>query len=561
MTDPERTSRATAIGVSRGLTLFATAAVCAFLVGCSSADSKQQKAQAAAPRSVSVATAPVQRRDVPVYLSGLGAVTAFNTANIKSRVDGQIMKVNVREGQNVNQGELLIEIDSRPYQAQLDQMQAQLFRDQAQLRDAKLNLERYTALIPSGSIAQQQVDTQRALADQLEGTVRTDQAQIETAKLNIVYCHITAPFSGRVGLRQVDSGNIIHASDTNPMLILTQLQPIAVIFTLPEDVLPNVAHHMQQGTLEVDAFSRDDQTKLATGKLVTIDNQIDPTTGTAKLKAVFANADNQLWPNQFVNADLLLETRKNSTVLPTAAILRGPQGTFVYAVNADKTVQDKPVTVSLTQGDTTVITSGLNPGDIVVTDGQDKLQRGSRIEPRNPTPSGGAGVAPGKGRAPAGCGKPRFGYTDFRRIRFMSPSRLFILRPVATTLLMVGVLLVGWVAFLQLPVSALPEVDYPTIQVVTFYPGADPDVMASSVTSPLERQFGQVPGLSQMTSTSSFGSSVITLQFGLDQNIDVEEQQVQAAINSGSTYLPTDLPNPPIYNKVNPADAPILTLH
>ena len=369
------------------------AAVCVFFIalmaGCSSsADSKQQKAQAAAPRAVSVATAAVQQQDVPVYLSGLGAVTAFNTANIKSRVDGQIMKVNVREGQNVKEGELLIEIDARPYQAQLDQMQAQLFRDQAQLRDARLNLDRYTSLIPSGSIAQQQVDTQKALADQLEGTVRTDQAQIETAKLNIVYCHITAPFNGRIGLRQVDPGNIIHASDTNPMLILTQLQPIAVIFTLPEDVLPNVAKHMQQGTLEVDAFSRDDQTKLGSGKLQTIDNEIDPTTGTAKLKAVFSNTDNQLWPNQFVNANLLLETRKNSTTIPTAAVLRGPQGTFVYAVNADKTVQDRAITVSLTQGDTTIVTSGLNPGDTVVTDGQDKLQRGSRIEPRSQNPSG-----------------------------------------------------------------------------------------------------------------------------------------------------------------------------
>jgi multidrug efflux system membrane fusion protein len=376
-------------GVSRALTLLATAAVCAVFVGCTGgADARQQKAQAATPRSISVSTAPVLKQDVPVYLSGLGAVTAFNTANIKSRVDGQIMKVNFREGQNVHQGDLLIEIDSRPFQAQLDQMQAQLFRDQAQLRDAKLNLDRYTALIPSGSISQQQVDTQRALADQLEGTVRTDQAQIETAKLNIVYCHITAPFNGRVGLRQVDVGNIAHASDANPMLVLMQLQPIAVIFTLPEDLLPGVARRMNQGALEVDAFSRDDQTRLATGKLVTIDNQIDPATGTAKLKAVFSNSDNQLWPNQFVNADLLLETRKNSTVVPTAAILRGPQGTFVYAVNPDKTVQDKVVTVSLTQGDTTVVSSGLNPGDTVVTDGQDKLQRGSRIEPRNPSPSG-----------------------------------------------------------------------------------------------------------------------------------------------------------------------------
>ena len=363
--------------------LFAVTAVCAFLITCStsSADPKQ-KAQAAGPRAVSVAIAQVQRQDVPVYLTGLGSVTAFNTANIKSRVDGQIMKVNFKEGQNVKQGELLIEIDSRPFQVQLDQMQAQLSRDQAQLRDAQLNLERYTSLIPSGSIAQQQVDTQKSLVDQLQGTVRTDQAQVDNARLQITYSHITAPFTGRIGLRQVDPGNIVHASATTAMLVLTQLQPIAVIFTLPEDVLPNVSKHMTQGTLQVDALSRDDQTKLATGKLLTIDNQIDPTTGTAKLKAVFDNTDSQLWPNQFVNANLLLETRKNSTVVPTAAILRGPQGTFVYAVNPDKTVQDRPVTVSLTQGDTTVITAGLNPGDMVVTDGQDKLQRGSRIEPR-----------------------------------------------------------------------------------------------------------------------------------------------------------------------------------
>jgi len=389
-----RRTRAPARVKARIIALLAVGALSAFLLGCSSAaDTKQQKAQAAGPRSVSVAVATVQRQDVPVYLSGLGAVTAFNTANIKSRVDGQIMSVNVREGQNVNQGDLLIEIDARPFEVQLEQMQAQLFRDQAQLRDAKLNLDRYTSLIPSGSIAQQQVDTQKALVDQLDGTVRNDQAQIDNAKLQIVYCHITAPFRGRVGLRQVDPGNIAHAADSNPMLILTQLQPIAVIFTLPEDQLPSVAQHMKQGTLEVDAFSRDDQTKLAAGKLLTIDNQIDPTTGTAKLKAVFDNRDNRLWPNQFVNADLLLETRKNSTVVPTAAILRGPQGTFVYAVNPDKTVQDRAVTVSLTQGDATVVTNGLNPGDMVVTDGQDKLQRGSRIEPRSTGTNSGAGAA------------------------------------------------------------------------------------------------------------------------------------------------------------------------
>jgi multidrug efflux system membrane fusion protein len=333
-------------------------------------------------------------------------VTAFYTANIKSRVDGQIMSVNFKEGQIVKEGDLLILIDPRPYQVQLEQMQAQLFKDAASLRDARLNLDRYTTLIPSGSIAQQQVDTQKSTVDQLDGQVRTDQAQIDNAKLQIVYCHITAPFTGRVGLRQVDPGNIVHAADTNPMLILTQLQPIAVIFTLPEDQLPTVSEHMKNSTLMVEAYSRDDQTKLATGKLQTIDNQIDPTTGTAKLKAVFDNNDNRLWPNQFVNANLLLETRKNSTVLPTAAILRGPQGAFVYLAKPDKTVEARPVTISLTQGTITTVTAGLNPGDTVVTDGQDKLQTGSTIEPRNTVPSNPTGQNGGGNPLP---GNPALG--------------------------------------------------------------------------------------------------------------------------------------------------------
>ena len=377
-----------------------SAALCVVLSGCSS--DKPQKAQAAGPRSVSVAVAKVQREDVPVYMVGLGSVTAFNTANIKSRVDGQIMRVNFKEGQTVHQGDLLILIDARPYEVQLEQMQAQLFKDQASLRDAKLNLDRYTTLIPSGSIAQQQVDTQKSMVDQLDGQVRTDQAQIDNAKLQITYCHITAPFTGRVGLRQVDPGNIVHAADTNPMLILTQLQPIAVIFTLPEDQLQTVAKHMRDTTLAVEAYSRDDQTKLATGKLLTIDNEIDQTTGTAKLKAVFSNEDNQLWPNQFVNASLLLETRKNSTVLPTAAILRGPQGAFVYAVKADGTVEARTVAVSFTQGNDTVVASGVAPGDTVVTDGQDKLQTGSKIEPRASGAPSAAGANAG-GAAVAGA--------------------------------------------------------------------------------------------------------------------------------------------------------------
>src|SRR5271166_3596860 len=375
--------------------------VCVFSSGCTSAD-KQQKAQAAAPHAVSVAIAKVQQQDMPVYLVGLGSVTAFYTANIKSRVDGQIMRVNFQEGQIVKEGDLLILIDPRPYQVQQEQMQAQLFKDQASLRDARLNLDRYTTLIPSGSIAQQQVDTQRATVDQLDGQVRTDQAQIDNAKLQLVYCNITAPFTGRVGLRQVDPGNIVHAADTNPMLILTQLQPIAVVFTLPEDQLPTVAQHMKNSTLLVEAYSRDNQTKLATGKLLTIDNQIDQTTGTAKLKAFFDNKDNQLWPNQFVNANLLLETRKNSTAIPAAAIQRGPQGTYVFVVKSDNTVDVRPVTIGFTQDNISVIASGISPSEVVVTDGQDKLQQGSKIETRPAAP----GTRPQPAAGSNGSGSP-----------------------------------------------------------------------------------------------------------------------------------------------------------
>jgi len=257
-----------------------------------------------------------------------------------------------------------------------------LFRDQAQLRDARVNLERYTGLFAAKIIPQQQLDTQRATVDQLDGAVRADQAQIDNAKLNLVYCRITAPINGRVGLRLIDIGNMVHAADQNGLLVITQLQPIAVLFTLPQDLLPQVQKAMAKSQLSVMAFSRDDQTQLASGKLLTIDNQIDPTTGTAKLKAVFENNERALWPNQFVNVKLLLEVRKDNTVVPAAAIQRGPQGSFAFVVKADKTVELRPVQVSFTQGNLTSVSGGLNPGEQVVTDGQDKLQAGSRVEVR-----------------------------------------------------------------------------------------------------------------------------------------------------------------------------------
>jgi len=358
-------------------------------VRCGSGDPKPTTARAATGQVIPVGVVTAEQRDLPIYLKGLGSVTAYNTVSIKSRVDGQLSQVNFKEGQYVNKGDLLAVIDPRPYEVALSQAQAQLFRDQASLRDAQLNYERYKGLLQdSGAMSQQQVDTQRASADQLEGAVRSDQAAVDNAKLNLVYCHIVAPISGRIGLRLVDIGNMVHAADTNPMLVITQLQPIAVIFTLPEDNLPTVAQHMQHGTLQVEAYSRDDQTKLATGTLLTIDNQIDQTTGTDKLKAVFENKDNLLWPNQFVNVRLLLETRKNSTVIPAAAIQRGPQGTYVFVVKTDKTVEVRPVTAPFTQNNSSLIASGVQPGEIVVVDGQDKLQAGSKVDPHVVNPNG-----------------------------------------------------------------------------------------------------------------------------------------------------------------------------
>jgi len=355
----------------------------AWLTGC--AGSAAQKPSGKADRgqqNVSVAVAPVKKEDMPVILTGLGSVQATNTVTVKSRVDGQLIQVPIREGQEVKKGQLLAVIDPRPYEVQLSQAQATLFKDQSALTDAKANLDRFQGLFKEGVISRQQLDTQSSQVGQLEGAVRADQAQVDNAKLQLTYSRITSPIDGRVGLRQVDPGNMVHAGDANGLLVITQLQPIVVLFTLPEDNLPAVSKEMQRRKLPVDVYSRDDQTKLATGVLLTIDNQIDPQTGTGRLKAQFENRDHSLWPNQFVNARLLLETRKDSIVVPAAAIQRGPQGTYVYVVKPDKTTEMRTVNVALTQGETTAVDKGLSPGEQVVTDGADKLQTGSKVEVR-----------------------------------------------------------------------------------------------------------------------------------------------------------------------------------
>ncbi len=340
---------------------------------------------------VSVGVAAVRRADMPYYLTGLGSVTAFNTVTVRTRVDGQIMKIYFQEGQFVRAGDPLLEIDPRPYQVALDQAEGQLAKDVATQKDAQIDLGRYQQLWQEGVIPRQQVDTQQALVGQYDGAIQSDKAQIENAKLQLSYCHIVSPIDGRIGLRLVDPGNIVHATDTNGMLVITQVKPIAVIFTLPEDDLPQVVSEMHRQTLSVEAYSRDDNTKLASGKLLTLDNQIDQTTGTIRLKSQFDNDNLMLWPNQFVNVRLYLSVRRGAIVVPSAAVQKGTQGAFVYIVGSDNKADVQPVQVDFSEGNVSAIREGLRVGEQVVIDGADKLQPGAAVVPHAINPNQAAG--------------------------------------------------------------------------------------------------------------------------------------------------------------------------
>ena len=354
---------------------------CIFLAAaCKNKPAEPQKGPAQKPPT-SVLAAEVRKGDISVYLAGLGTVTPVATVTVKSRVDGQLNRVLFKEGQVVRRGDLLAEIDPRPFEADMLQAEGALARDQAQLRNAHLDLQRFQDLFKKGYVSSQQLDAQSSLVHQYEGAVKANQGQIDNVRLKLSYARITAPISGRIGFRQVDQGNIIHATDQEGLAVITQLQPITAVFSIPEDSLPQVLKRLKNGSrLKVDAFDREQKRRLAEGSVLTVDNQIDPTTGTVKVKAEFPNGGNELFPNQFVNLRMLVDVKKDSVIIPTASIQRGPQGTFVYVVKEDGTVDMRKIVAGASQGGDTSVTEGLIPGEKVVVEGAERLKGGSKVQ-------------------------------------------------------------------------------------------------------------------------------------------------------------------------------------
>lgn len=377
----------------RGWRLWAILGVAAFLLLAlviRGGTKKDAGKNPAGGRPVPVVAAQARLGDMPVSLSGLGTVTALSTVTVKSRVDGQLVRVAFTEGQMVRQGDLLAEIDPRPFQVQLMQAEGQLAKDQAAYQNTLADLKRLQGLVEQGIISRQQLDTQTSSVAQYAATLKADQAQVESARLNLTYSRITAPISGRVGLRQVDAGNMVRATDANGLAVIAPIQPINVVFAVPADNIQKVLRQTSKGgKLAVEAWDRDLKTRLATGTLAAIDNQVDPATGTVRLKALFTNDDRTLFPNQFVNARLLVDTLRQVVIIPTAAVQSSPQGSFVYVVKADSTVEMKPVQIQATEGDDTALAQGLSGGETVVTDGLEKLRPGSKVAlPKPPAAKG-----------------------------------------------------------------------------------------------------------------------------------------------------------------------------
>jgi multidrug efflux system membrane fusion protein len=362
------------------------------------ASAAEQSRDAAAARVVPVTLATVEQRDVPIWLDGLGSVAAWQQVVVRPQVDGMLAKVLFKEGQLVKKGELLAQIDPRPFMVQLHQAEGAVTRDKAQLRDAQLNLERYKTLVGQKLVAPQQVDDQAALVGQSEGSIQVDLAAIESARLNLDYAQIKAPIDGVVGVRLVDAGNLVHTADTTGLVVITQLDPAAVLLTLPEDELPRISAAQRRGDVPIEVWSRDGLALLGKGTLIVVDNQINQTTATLKLKASVPNPGRALWPNQFVKGRLLVDTEKGALIVPAAAVQRGPQGTFVYVVGADDTAAVKPIVLSAITGELAILKSGVAAGERVVVEGQNQIRPGTKVSSRSGEV---AKEQDGKGAAPA----------------------------------------------------------------------------------------------------------------------------------------------------------------
>jgi multidrug efflux system membrane fusion protein len=400
----EATAMRTSGQIAAALALVAVA----LAMGCGESAAKQKQADAAkANRPVPVVAAPVMKKDVPIFLEGIGTVAAYKTVTVKPQVDGVLEKVLFREGDPVKRGELIAQIDPRPFLAALHSAEGALARDQATLDNALLNRKRYEELLEKKLIPEQTLTDAKAAAGTANGTVLLDKASIETAKLNLAYTSITSPVDGVTGIRVVDPGNVVHTSDANGLVVITQLDPIAVIFTLPQDNLPDIAPQMEKGELPVEAWSRDGSTKLGTGRLLLIDNQINATTGTLRLKAIFPNPSHVLWPNQFVKSRLRVSVQKDALVVASTVVQRGPEGTFAWVINQDGTAKVQPVTVARTLGDAVIVTGGLIEGEQVVVEGQTALRPGVKVNPRDPNANASDNAAGGaRGHEKKGTGTP-----------------------------------------------------------------------------------------------------------------------------------------------------------
>ena len=502
-------------------------------VGCSRGEA-QQPQPAGPPPAVPVATAAAVRKDVPLEMGVIGTVEAYSTVTVRAQITGELTTVKFQQGDDVEAGQELFTLDRRPLEAALQQAEANLaarYRPGRQRPGDRPSATRQ--LVERGILAREQRDTARATVAALEGTLAADRAAVENAKVQLQYATIRAPIQGRTGALMVTAGNLVRANDQTPLVTINQVSPIFVSFAFPEASLSALRRYLDRGSLRVEARPTGGEGPAAVGTITFVDNAVDQTTGTIKIKGTFANENRALWPGQFVNVVVRLATESAAIVVPTVAVQTGPEGSYVYVVKPDQTVEMRAVTVARVAGTESMIASGLDAGDTVVTDGHLRLVPGGR-------------VTPARGRRGKGG--------------IMNVAELFIKRPITTTLIMLGITVFGVMSYRLLPVSDLPTVDFPTIQVQASLPGASPETMASAVALPLEKQFATIAGLDSVNSTSTQGSTNITLQFSLNRNIDAAAQDVQAMIARAARQLPPQMPSPPSYQKVNPGDQPVIFL-